>query len=504
MTRAQMSLPAFVDERANRLDDRVAVRCEAGRLTYAEVADLSARAAQLLAAAGVRRGDRVLTAVGNTLDLPVSLVAAARLGAILVPLNHEHRGEMLRYMVSQAAPSAVICDADRLDHRQREDVRVSAPDAAWFDRADFLAIARDHAPRTGDGRPDDAAAIFFTSGTTGRSKGAVLSQRFLLFEAESQIRVAGSGKDEVFWTALPLFHTNALCLTLLGAWLAEGRAVVRDRFSASRFWEQIRQDQATVANLLGAMVPILLKTHPDPVRDHRLRLAIGGGVPPAAVREFKQRFSVGFREVYGLTETGLNAVQTSADDVIGSVGKPLPNWDIRVDAGPGNDGEIQIRGREPGTLFDGYWQEPDRTGDAMTDDGFFRTGDLGRFDADGYLYFRGRIKECIRRRGENISPVEVEFSALQHPLISECVAVAVPSELAEDEVKLVYVLREDADLSPADLHAFCERQMAPYMVPRYLERRDSLPRTQTQKIERRQLTGLGSGVHDMDRREDKR
>lgn len=492
-----LSIPELLDRQARDLGDRVAACCDGVPVTYRQLAELSTRAAGLLRSRGVRAGDRVVVLLGNTRDLPVALAACCRLGAMLVPLNPQHRGEVLRYMVSHAEPAAVLADPRLLDAAQLADVRASAPAAGWLTATDFLALAEKSTAYGGAGDPFTAGAIVYTSGTTGRSKGSVLSQAFLLYEADAYLRAVDPAADDVFWTALPMFHTNALCLTLLGGLLAGRRVVVRDGFSASRFWRQVREDGGTVVNLLGAMVPILLKTHPSPVGEHPVRLAVGGGVSATAVREFEERFSLRFLEIYGLTETGMNAARPPAAGKVGTVGRPLPNWEIRVDAAAGSDGEIQIRARRRGALFDGYWRDAERTAAAFTVDGFFRTGDLGRYDADGDLSFRGRVKDCIRRRGENISPSEVEFSVAEHPAIAECVAVPVPSELAEDEVKVVYVVHGGAEVTAEELHAFCRQRMARFMVPRYLERRDALPKTATQKVERHRLGGLGPGVHDM-------
>ncbi|SHK64265.1 AMP-binding enzyme C-terminal domain-containing protein [Pseudonocardia thermophila] len=391
----------------------------------------------------------------------------------------------------------MLVDSSLLDGSQQADVRASAVKAKLFEAAEFLTSVSSSTPYPGTADPFAPGAIVYTSGTTGRSKGAILSQAFLLHEADAYLSAVEPIERDVFWTTLPLFHTNALCLSLLGGLLAGRPVVIRNRFSASRFWEQVRGDGGTVVNLLGAMVPILLKTHPDPVTDHPVRLAVGGGVSAPAVEAFEKRFGVRFMEIYGLTETGMNAARSPGSGGVGTVGKALPSWEIRVDAPDGSDGEIQIRARRRGALFDGYWRDEERTAAAFTDDGFFRTGDLGRYDTDGNLSFRGRAKDCIRRRGENISPSEVEYSVAQHPAIAECVAVPVPSELAEDEVKLVYVIHGGAQVTPQELHEFCKERMAPFMVPRYWERRDVLPKTPTQKVERHRLQGLGPNVHDM-------
>jgi carnitine-CoA ligase len=499
---ADRSLPAIVEGHAEAAGGAPAITCAGSTLTYAGLAERSAAAAGRLAALGVGPGDRVVVALGNTLELPLLLLAAARLGAILVPLNLQHRGDVLRHMVANVSPRLVITDGGAIDEEQAAVLRGAAPLARQVgigpDPREPLAAVADGDPVTATGDPLDPVAIVYTSGTSGRSKGAILSQAFVAMEAEAYLEVVEPRPDDVFWSVLPLFHTNAMCLTLAGALLAGGHAVLRPRFSASRFWSDLRADGGTATNLLGAMVPILLKGDPAAAAGHRLRVVTGGGVPVASVREFSARFGVPFRELFGLTETGVNAGETGTAGRRGSVGRPLPNWEVRVDSGPGEEGEIQIRGRRPGAIFSGYFNDPERTAESFTGDGFFRTGDRGRFDGDGYLYFRGRIKESIRRRGENVSPWEVEEAFARHPAVAECAAVAVPAELGEDEVKIAYVLRPEADASPGELYRFCRGEMAPFMVPRFYQRLDALPKTATEKVERARLVAPTGATVEVD------
>jgi crotonobetaine/carnitine-CoA ligase len=494
------SLAALVDARAAVRPDARALVFEDGDLTYGELADLGRRAAFLFRAHDVRRGDRVGIMVGNALDLPVALFGAAQAGAILVPFHLQHRGEVLRYIADLTEPSLVIFDPSAVDEDQRSTVGAAAPDArrleAEFGNSSFLAAVRECPPGGGDARADLPLSIMFTSGTTGRSKGVVLDQQFYLTEGEAYCRVSDALPEDVFGTVLPLSHANAQIASLVGALLAGCPLVCWRRFSASRFWSEMAERGVTVTNLLGAMTPILLKTYGEPVHEHTVRLTVGGAIPPAAAAEFRSRFGVDTREVFGLTEVGIACGETSGVRRLGSAGKPLPAWEFRIDS-DGGPGEIQIRGRRPGAMFGGYWRDPERTSAAFTADGWFRTGDLGRFDEDGFLYFAGRLKDSIRRRGENISADEIELIVAQHPGVAECAALAVPSELAEDEVKLVFVGTPGRAPSAEQLHAFCTERMASFMVPRYIEARPSLPRTSTHKVIKSELTSTAPPVVDM-------
>jgi crotonobetaine/carnitine-CoA ligase len=394
----------------------------------------------------------------------------------------------------------LIVDPAETDDDQLATLRRGAGAIGWFEAASgesaFIAAVDEAAPAQSAGGPDLPLSIMFTSGTTGRSKGVVLDQRFYLTEAEAYGRVCEVQADDVFGTVLPMSHANAQIASLIGAILAEVPLVCWRRFSASRFWEQMSAEGITIVNLLGAMTPILLKTYLEPVRGHRVRVAVGGAIPPAAAEEFRGRFGVDTREVFGLTEVGIACGETSGSRRLGSAGRPLAAWEFRIDP-PGVEGEIQIRGRRPGAMFREYWRDPDRTADAFTNDGWFKTGDRGLLDEDGFLYFTGRLKDSIRRRGENISADEIELIVLQHPGVAECAALAVPSELAEDEVKLVFVGMPGAVPTVAELHAFCQERMAGFMVPRFYEVRTRLPRTSTLKVIKGELVTTAPPAVDM-------
>jgi carnitine-CoA ligase len=493
------TLGELVENQAERWPDRTALRFEDGTMSYGLLAERGRRAAGLLHAQGLSRGDRLGIIVGNALDLPVALLGAAHVGVILVPLHSQHRGEMLRYMTTHADASLIVVDTDLVDEKQLATVRSAAPDArlleARFGSSKFLE-AVDAAGEAGAiGAGDVPLSVMYTSGTSGRSKGVVLDQRFYLIEGDAYCQVTSPTPEDVFGTVLPLAHANAQIASLVGSLLAGVPLVCWRRFSASRFWSELDEAGVTIVNLLGAMAPILLKTHPERTLGHRVRLAVGGAIPPADAVEFRKRFGVDTREVFGLTEVGIACGETDAARRLGSAGLPLEHWHFRIDGA--HAGEIQIRGQEPSATFRGYWRDPERTAEAFTEDGWFRSGDLGRVDADGFLYFMGRIKDCIRRRGENVSPDEIEMIVNGHPGVAESAAVAVASQLAEDEIKLAYIPVPDVDLAPEEVHNFCVREMASFMVPRYIERREFLPRTSTLKIIRSELTSTAPPVVDM-------
>ncbi|HXG65497.1 MAG TPA: AMP-binding protein, partial [Blastocatellia bacterium] len=315
----------------------------------------------------------------------------------------------------------------------------------------------------------------------------------------------GVGAEDILYTCLPLFHVNAQVCTVLSAMLFDARVAMYEHFSASAFWDEIRRSRATVFLALGAMGNILYKAPPRPDdRKNHVRLAMVVP-PPEDLERFEQRF--GLRVVYetfGMTEGVVTPPAIAEPRRLGCCGRPAADTEVRIvdeddlPLAPRQVGEIVMRTREPYTMMSGYYKMPEATLEAFRNL-WFHTGDLGYLDEDGFLYFVGRKKEAIRRRGENISAFEVEAIVNRHPAVLESAAIPVPSELGEDDVKIVVVLREGGQLSPEELLRFCEERMAYFMVPRYVEFRDSLPRTPTQRVEKYKLQAEGNTDDTWDR-----
>jgi crotonobetaine/carnitine-CoA ligase len=317
--------------------------------------------------------------------------------------------------------------------------------------------------------------------------------------------VLGVDAEDVLCTTLPLFHINALN-TFAQAALTGAQVVFESRFSASGFWPSMRASGATVVYLLGAMVPILL-AQPEGAgeRDHRVRIGLGPGVPAAAGAAFKARTGVQLLEGYGSTETNF-AIATAADSPRGGVmGWLRPGFDARVadedDVAlpPGEAGELLLRADEPHAFASGYFNMPEKTVEAWRNL-WFHTGDRVVRDADGAFRFVDRIKDAIRRRGENISSFEVEQVLLSHPGVGSCAVYPVRSELAEDEVMAALVPREGARVDPAELARFCEGRLPYFAVPRYIDVLGDLPRTENGKVQKFKLRERGVGPHTWDGR----
>jgi crotonobetaine/carnitine-CoA ligase len=307
-------------------------------------------------------------------------------------------------------------------------------------------------------------------------------------------------EDDVFYGSVPLFHTSGQLQIVLPAIYSGATAVLDRWFSASRFWERCVKHGATVIFLIGSMVNALLK---QPVsryeKEHKVRVAQTGGVGEREWLEFERRFGVRVYEGYGMTETcAVAAFNRPGETRVGSVGRILPHFEARVvddednELPPGEVGELVIRPREPFVMMLEYYKKPEETVRAWRNL-WFHTGDLVRMDEDGYIYFVGRKKDIIRRRGENVSPYYVESVINEYPGVVESAVVGVPSELGDEEIKACLVVRDKTGFDYLDFLRFCEERLPYYMVPRYVELVDELPKTPTQKIQRHVLKSRGVG-----------
>jgi crotonobetaine/carnitine-CoA ligase len=489
-----MSIASLLAEVAAARPDAVFLRTAEGELTYAETEARAAATAGTLRAAGARAGEPVVLFMHNSLDQIVIWFALARLGAVHVPINTALIGTALTHVFRVTGARLAVVDTDLLPALQ--DVRANLPELERIivrGSVEFDALATGAAALVAHVDDLAAATVLFTSGTTGVSKGCVLSHRYLVRQAQLHAAHLGLTADDVLYAPFPLFHVDAATLTVVAALTVGGTAAIGRRFSASRFWDEVRAFDATVFNFLGATLTILWKQPPtERDREHRVRLA--WGVPmPGWQPAWRRRFGIPLYELYGLTDAGICAYdRLDAPKPPGSCGRVIAAYEVAIvdlDGGampPGTIGEITVRGREPGLVMTEYWGMPEATAHAFRG-GRFHTGDLGRLDADGYLYFHGRADDAIRRRGENISAHEVEQIVLSHPDVVEAAAIGVASELTEQDVKICVVLRTGATLTPAQIRTHCAALAPTFMVPRYVEVVAGLPKTPTQKVEKFKL-----------------
>jgi carnitine-CoA ligase len=505
---------SLIEDRAERFGDERAVSSLEGNLTYAQLRDRAQRLAGALSALGVEPGERVSTMLAPSLDYLAAWFGVVWAGAVDVPVNVEFKGEFLRHVIASSGAKVLVIDArwlDRIDGLELPELRAvivvgGAADAPGRLPTLPLADALAHDPLPRVHRDEyDLAYIMYTSGTTGPSKGAMHSNRSALWNVRSWIDILQLTSEDVAYSMFPLFHVTARSAVVTSAIWAGAPIVLRDGFSATRFWDDVRESGATYFAYMGAVIHLLWAQpeRPDDA-DNAVRRAFGAAAPAAIVDAFERRFGLELIEVYGGTELGPATAPTRERRRTGTMGVVCPHLELEVHderdrpVPPGTLGEIVARPTGPHTMFQGYWNMPDETLQAFRNL-WFHTGDQGRFDEDGFLTFTDRIKDSIRRRGENISSFEVEHSVQQYAPVLECAAYAVPSELTEDEVMIAVVPREGMTVDLDGLFAHCIEVIPRFAVPRYVRIMDALPKTPSQRIQKYKLRSEGVTPDTVDR-----
>lgn len=516
-TPSKRTVHGLLRHRAETEPDREFLVFGEERYTYGDLHRLSRRAAAGLSGLGVAKGDSVAILMGNRPEYLALWFGASMLGAVEVPVNTAHRGDLLVHMLSLSGSRVVVTDREYLP--ALTDVAARLPDLAT------IVVAGEPVPVEGkqvlalsdllanDGAvPDtpvtwaDPYAIMFTSGTTGPSKGAVMPQNYALRMGEYIAQATGYGREDCLYNALPLFHGNAQVLSTMPALLSGARMVLAERFSASRFWDDVRRHGCTEFNYIGTILSVLMKAEESPAdRDHPLRLMMGAGAGPGLFEAFEKRFGVTLIEGYGMSEIGLPFISTWDQRKPGTCGVINPQYSVRLVGADGQDvegtdtpGELLIRPKEPYCMMLEYRGMPEKTVEAWQDL-WFRTGDFLSRDAEGFWRFVDRKKDALRRRGENISSFEVERAILSHPAVAECAVIPIPSDLGEDDVMACVVTVAGETLTPETLIAHCEREMAAFMVPRYLRFMETLPKTPTARVEKYRLKADGVTAETWDR-----
>ncbi|MFI6920688.1 AMP-binding protein [Nonomuraea spiralis] len=504
-------LGGLLRDRAAAHGDRVLFRFAGVETTVAQVEERTDRLANVLAARGVRRGDRVAVMLGNGVGFPVAWLAIAKLGAVIVPLNPGYRSADLAHVVKDSGPvlalagSAAAAEAllaldfgevgllDPADAGPApEPVRASGA----FDAGAALASTsgvRD-LPDVGW---DDLVNLQYTSGTTGFPKGCMLTHRYWLHLAELAADVAAVTPADVDLTAQPFYYMDPQWNTVL-CLLTGIPLVILPRFSASGFWPSVRDQGVTFFYVLGTMPLLLLKQPPDAELDraHRVRLVLCSGITPALHATIEERWGAPWREAYGSTEAGVVLAVRPEDTACvgtGAMGRPVPGKEARVvqedgsDAPDGEVGEIVVRG-EP--MLTGYWNRDE----PLLRDGWYPMGDLGYRDARGHYHLVGRLKEMIRRGSENIAAAEVEAVLADHPAVRAAAVVPVPDELFGEEVKAFVQVAEPVE--PRELVAYVRARLADFKTPRFVEFVESFPMTPSERIAKHLLPAGRGGAYD--------
>lgn len=507
---AGRTLPAMLERQCRRFAERTLLVAGDTRWRYADALRTAQAMGAVLQAAGIRAGDRVALMCGNRAEFLQVFLGCAWIGAVTVPINTAARGTTLRHILANSGARLFVAEAEGLAALRGLEERDSLPLArVWrIDAPDEPGTQPFPAP--GDAlaeaapvQPGDTLAILYTSGTTGLSKGVCCPHAQFYWWGHHTAQLLELGDAEVLLTTLPLFHTNAMN-AFFQALLTGSTLVMEKRFSASGFWSALVRHQATATYVLGAMVPILLSKEATPEdRAHCVRIALAPGVPPRFHAQFSERFGMRLLDGYGSTETNF-VIGLDAEQRPGTMGRVAPGFTARVadehdeEVPPGTPGELLLRADEPFAFATGYFGMADKTVEAWRNL-WFHTGDRVTRDADGFFTFLDRLKDAIRRRGENISSYEVEQVLLSHPAVAVAAVFPVQSELAEDEVMAAIVPREGVALDPVELVRFCEPRMAYFAVPRYLEFMAALPSTENGKVQKFKLRERGVTPQTWDR-----
>ncbi len=505
------TLMSLLESRVRMLPDKEFIVFEGKSLSYAEVWREVLATAQALAARGVKKGDRIGVISPNHPMTVFTFFALGHLGAIMVSVNADYGVEEVRYVFNHSSVSGVIAAPEALERAQAACVAMSP--LPWFTLnqapVTMSSAPGGHVPQlrpeppaadiqapAGAAAPDATVILVYTSGTTGFPKGVMHSQKTIVLAGEGFVQRMYLQPDERVMCILPMFHINAVFYSLTGSLAAGATLILEPRFSASRFWEVAHATRATEVNTIAAAAGILMRRPRSEYRPgHSLRKMFGAPFDDETYRVFRDEFEMPHViEGFGMSEIpGALNNPFAGERRVRSMGKPSTHPDPAIkltevkiidDDGntvaPGTIGELAVK---TPTILQGYFRDPEQTKTAFRD-GWFLTGDLAWYDADGYYWFVARKKDIIRKRGENISGAELDRVIGNHPAVLEAAAIPVPAELGEDEILVAVVLREGQTATAQDIAGWCHKHLAAIKVPRYVTFVVSLPHTPTHRVEK--------------------
>ncbi|MDR7103668.1 AMP-binding protein [Croceicoccus sp. BE223] len=483
--------------------------------TYADVDNRSTRLAHGLLARGVKRGDRVCSLLDSNVDSISLWFAANKIGAVHVPVNTAYKGGFLSHQFDDAGAQVLVMEPDYA--LRLNDIEDDLPQATHVlvrgdeeplptynrlkaERLSAAYVDKDEAIPD-ENKPGELCMLIFTGGTTGPSKGCMISHNYCCNVARQILKREARDEKTVNWTPLPFFHMNALGGSVLSSAMVGARVAVFPRFSVSKFWDDIERSGATIVNLLGSMLTFIANAPENEAAKRcfgQVYAVRGSPFPPDIQRMWKERFGVKITgsHNYGLTEAA--RVTTLADHEegpLGNAGKINEDFDVRIvddednEVPIGQPGEIIIRPRHPDIMFMGYWNRPEDTLKIMRNM-WLHSGDIGRMDENGFLFFVDRKKDYLRRRGENISSQELEATFKKHAFVKDVAVHAVLAE-TEDEVKATITLQDGASISEEELCKWCVDKVPYFAVPRFFEFRDDLPRNPVGRVLKYQLRDEG-------------
>ncbi|MCX7354791.1 MAG: AMP-binding protein [Alphaproteobacteria bacterium] len=517
--RKERTLKEVLKRRADKLGDKPWVVTAERAYSYREMDQRSNALARGFLKAGIKHGDTVLIMLPDTIDYILTWCALAKIGAIEVPVNNHAKGTVFAHVVNDSLARAMIVDRQYLDRiefvlgdlKDLKRVVLYSKDATGKEpglptslsgrleamRFETLFDADESALKEPGPTYRDVMGVMYTSGTTGPSKGSMNCHAHAYEYAVVAVELLEMKPDDIYYAPLPMFHIAGQWAVVYACMIAECTAVLTGTFSLTEFWNDVRKYKATVSFLLGAMANFLYRQAPLPNdADNTMDRIIVVPLLPE-VEDFKTRFGVRVSTTYGGTEQNCPMRSTFNLANNRTCGRPLlDRYEVRLvdendeEVPPNVPGEICVRTKNPWDMTLGYWNHPDWTVKAWRNF-WYHTGDMLMHDEEGNYYFVDRTKDAIRRRGENISSMEVEQEIVKHPSVLECAVIPAESEHTEQEVMAVVVPRPGMTVDPVDLIRFLEPRMAYFMIPRYVDTIDALPKTPTGKIQKFPLRERG-------------
>lgn len=505
------TIPQMLARRARENGSHVYCTFADQVLTITELERRSTRIANALFAAGFQKGDRICIMLPNSIEHVLLFFGCIKAGLVQVPVNVKHTGASLSFLLQHSDPKGVIATHEVASQLLPALAERPLPVTIWLgslpdganDQMTFedLVAAENDTPLTSLPAPADLLFLTYTSGTTGMPKGVMVTEKMVRGTALGCILVASPEPGDVFYLWEPFYHVTGSETLVLGI-MREVTLALAERFSASRFWSDCRRVGATHIHYVGGVLQILLRQPPGPEdRDHKVRIAWGGGCPVQTWSLFEERYGIELREGYGMTETS-SFCTMNLDRKIGSVGTNIPWFDVRISKFEGEDdadaleeGQIVVRALEPGMNTRGYFNNPEASV-ALFKGEWLQTGDRGYRDEDGHIIFKGRIKDSVRRRGENVSAWEVERVINGHPLVEESALIGVVNELGDEDLKIFIRVTEGASLQPQELFSWCDGKMPSFQIPRFIAFTEMFSRTPSERIRKAELSRSTSDCWD--------
>lgn len=489
--RLALILPDFLADSMRKHPQKNIIEFQDRSLTYEEVDSLSARFARYLQEIGVTKGDRIAIKIANSPEFVISWFASAKLGAVTVPINYQYKDSETNQIIEHCSPKIILSTKVLFSSSVPENSTLM-----WLDQDSLRERSRGSSKFVGnDILPSDPIVIIYTSGTTGAPKGVVQSHRTYVLTGLSFPKWLGLTSEDRLLTCLPLSHINAQAYSTMGTIGIGGTLILQEKFSLGSFWDQIAQSNATEFNAVGAMLMLMYKHSPQPRSDHKVRIAYSAPSLPEEIRgEIERRFNLKVVFGYGLSESTFGFIEpVEGPRKPGSMGKirSHPQFSNRAIIADEHDLELPVGTTgnillQNTAIMNEYYRDERRTAEVLRN-GYLHTGDLGYTDSEGFFYFVDRNSDVIRRRGENVSSSEIESVIISNSDVVECAVIGIPSELSDEDIVVFVVKRQGSVLSESDIKQWCRERLAAFKVPANVFFKESLPKSQTFRTDKKQL-----------------